>query len=111
LASDLGPSETVAARVAVVVVVYVIGCGLIGALLPRQWYVAVISAWGPVLISTFMLVALVFRLGEPAGAPGAFAGFWLLALIVFPAFAFASGYVGAWLRRRMGGREEADPAA
>jgi hypothetical protein len=41
------------------------------------------------------------RLGEPAAAPRAFAGFWLLALVGFPAFALAWGYAGAWLRRRI----------
>jgi hypothetical protein len=111
LFSDFGPHERLVGRIGVVAAAYVVGCGLIGALVPRRWYVAVSGAWGPVLLSTFMLGAVALRLGEPAAAPRAFAGFWLLALVGFPAFALAWGYAGAWLRRWIRRSRGPDPGA
>jgi len=101
LFSDLGPNETMAGRVAIVAIVYLFGCGIIGALLLQKWYLSVIAAWGPILLSIFMLV----NMGTAADIKF-FVLFWLSALIGFPLFTLVCGYVGAWLCRKLQGHHK-----
>ena len=89
--SDLGPSETEAKRIAFVVATYAVGCGLVGALLPRAWYVALIAAWGPLFLAVPELIS----------GPASGLSTWNLAeLVLVPAAALVFGYVGARLRGR-----------
>ena len=94
--SDLGPSETGTERIVLLLVSYAVGCGLVGALLPRAWYFALIAAWGPVLIALPGLVNKVVR-----GGPFPFWSFLLEALVAVPAAALVFGYAGSWLRKRL----------
>ena len=48
--SDLSPNETLLQRVVVVALVYLLGGSFVGILLPRRWYLAALTAWGPVAI-------------------------------------------------------------
>jgi len=100
LFSDIGSNETVAERVAIISIAYIIGCGLMGALLQKKWYISVIAAWGPLLISIIMLVVYFFNLGTPADTK-LFIPFWLSVLIGFPILSLAFGYMGAWLFRKI----------
>ena len=94
--SDLGPSETQTERIVFLVVSYAVGCGVVGAILPRAWHVALIAAWGPLLIA---LPGLVMKL--MGGGPVPYWSFLLQALVAVPAAALAFGYGGSWLRRRL----------
>ena len=96
--SDLGPSETQAGRIIFLVVSYAVGCGIVGAILPRAWQIALIAAWGPLAIA---LPGLVIKL--MGGGPVPYWSFLLQALLAVPAATLAFGYGGAWLRRRLTG--------
>ena len=105
LFSDIGPNENVAERVATVTTVYIIGCGIIGALLQKKWYIAIITTWGPILISIFMLVVYFFNLGTPANTKF-FVPFWISVLFGFPIFSLIFGFIGAWLCRKLQGHHK-----
>lgn len=95
--SDLGPSESVAFRVLTLVLLYALGAGSIGALVPRIWYVALLAAWGPVLLS---LPVLLNRGAVAPSSPAEQMQQGLLGLVVVPLAALAFSYVGMRLRRR-----------
>ena len=91
--SDLGPGESERERIAFVVGVYVVGGGLLGALLPRRWYLAVLSAWGPLLVSAPGLLVPLSR-----GQATPYWSYILLGLVGAPAVAVAAGFAGSRIR-------------
>ncbi len=94
--TDLGPSEFMAGRISILVLAYLVGAGLVGALLPRRWYVASVAAWGPVLFGILGLVAKLSR-----GGPMLRWSFLIETLLMIPAACLMFGFGGSWLRRRL----------
>ena len=101
--TDLGPSESMAGRISILVLAYLVGAGLVGVLLPRRWYVASVAAWGPVLLGSAGLVAKVSR----GGAMPRWS-FLIAALLIIPAVCLMFGFGGSWLRRRLSNGTGAD---
>lgn len=91
------PSETTGHRILFLLLVCAIGCGLVGALVPEDWYLALIAAWGPVFIS---LPALVIKLVKGGRSPYPYWTFLLGTLVAVPAATLVFGYCGSWMRRR-----------
>ena len=97
--SDLGASESTAGRISILVLAYVVGAGVVGALLPRAWYLASIAAWGPVVFGVLGLVAKLSR-----GGPFPHWSLILETLVMIPAACLVFGYGGSRLRRRLSSR-------
>lgn len=94
--SDLGPGETGFRRAVVVAIEYVVGGVVIGWTLRRRWYLAILEAWGPVLLGV-AVVFVAFRQGIGEGR----LSFLLLLLGVMPLVSIGSGLLG-WRLARLG---------
>jgi hypothetical protein len=92
--SDRSPGESAVFRMASLALVSVVGAGLVGMLLPRRWYLAVLTAWGPMLMGCLGLYVKVAH-------PGPFPRVRALAvmLLVWPCVAVAGGFLGMWIAR------------
>jgi hypothetical protein len=99
--SDLGPSESMVFRFSTLVLLYAVGGGAIGALVPRAWYVAILAAWGPVLLTLPMLLGP--RVGTPS-SPADQMQQGLLGVVVVPLAALAFAFLGTRVRRRFEAR-------
>jgi hypothetical protein len=91
--SDAGPGETLWQRALLVAGIYMAACAGIGVMFEKHWYLAVFTAWGPVILAAPVLLNILatgwsFRTGA-----------FLFVLCIFPGFALACGFAGAWLRR------------
>jgi hypothetical protein len=67
----------------------------VGALVPRQWYVSLVAAWGPLALG---LLGLLTKLANGGPVP-----YWqnlALTLLAVPAVAMLFGYLGARARER-----------
>ena len=93
--SDLGPQETQVSRILVTWLTLIFGAVLIGLIVPRRWYLAVLSAWGPFLLAGGGLLVAI-RTGRIAQA---FAGFVETFLIV-PGILLLSAFAAAVMRQR-----------
>src|SRR5437867_5513530 len=49
LALDIHPPESMPQRYAQIALIYILGSAFVGLLMPRHWYIAVLTLWGPVL--------------------------------------------------------------
>lgn len=102
LFSDLASSETIATRMMLVTLIYAVGCGFVGALRPRMWYLALVAAWGPFMIG---LLGLVTKLRQGGQYP-----YWSILfvdLLFVPGAALVFGCGGSWFRRRLSRSHEA----
>ena len=93
--TDASPGESVALRLALLVLVQLLGAALVGALLPRWWMLALLSAWGPVLLGG---VGLYVKLRHQTVFPRL--GFLVLTLALPLVLAVAGGLLGRWWVRR-----------
>jgi len=93
--SDLGPMEPAWLRLAGVVLLFAIGGGVVGILLPDNWYLA---AAGCCSVAMFGLFGLSMRL--KMGGPPPYWFVIALELIGPLAVTLVSGYLGSRLRRR-----------
>src|SRR5436309_6428654 len=94
--SDLGPQETQVSRILVSWLTLIFRAVLIGLIMPRCWYLAVLTAWGPfLLVGGSLLVAI--RTGRITQA---FAGFVETFLIV-PGILLLSAFAAAVMRQRL----------
>ena len=67
-------------------------------LLPRRWYLAVLTAWGPMLLGG---VGLYAKLIHPEVPTRPSSMLWLpLLLLGVPLVALAGGFLGRWYARR-----------
>jgi len=88
--TDQGPQESLLGRGLLVTIVYVLAGAAVGVLVPKRWYVAALSAWGPALMALLTLTAkAVHGQGPPLDAR-----FLVLSLLIAPAVALASGILG-----------------
>jgi hypothetical protein len=94
--SDLHHGEAAVMRFVTVGFIYIVGAAAIGALIPRWWFVAGLSAWGPFLMG---LGGLVSKILHPGPVP--YWSFIALSMVVIPASALVFGYVGAAFRRSL----------
>lgn len=94
--SDLGPSEPAWLRIVSIVGLFVFAGTVFGALLPRAWYLAVLTCIGPM---AFGALALSVRLRVDGPPP--YWTFILLTLSVPPMLALVSAYFGSGLRRNV----------
>lgn len=94
--SDLPASESAASRIAKIALTYALGCGLVGTLLPRAWYVASITALGPFLLAA---VGVVGKLTQ--GGPYPYWSNLFMGLVLIPAAALAFAFAGSRLRRKL----------
>jgi hypothetical protein len=95
--SDASPGESVALRLVLLAFVQVAGAALVGLLVPRWWLLAVLTAWGPLLLGS---VGLYVKLRHHAQFPHP--RFLVLSLVVPSVLAIAGGLLGRWwiLQRR-----------
>jgi hypothetical protein len=96
--SDLGAGELAWERLAVGVAAFCAVPFLVGALIPRRWYLALVVATLPV---TFGLIATLVRI--PRGASPSQWGFTLVTLVCIPAIALLTGYAGSKAGRTWAG--------
>ena len=95
LFSDVPPGASVVLRLLLLTLVQVLGAALVGLLLPRLWFVALLTAWGPVLLGA---VGLYVKLRHETAFPRA--RFLILSLVLPPLLALAGGLLGRWWIRR-----------
>ncbi|HEX5045323.1 MAG TPA: hypothetical protein VFV75_20680 [Candidatus Polarisedimenticolaceae bacterium] len=95
LFTDQSPGESVVLRFALLVLVQVLGAALVGWLVPRWWILAVLTAWGPLLLGG---VGLYVKLRHDTTMPSL--RFFLLSLVLPPLLALAGGLLGRWWTRR-----------
>ena len=93
--TDASPGESIALRLALLVLVQLLGAALVGALLPRWWMLALLSAWGPVLLGG---VGLYVKLRHQTVFPRL--TFLVLTLALPLVLAVAGGRLGRWWVRR-----------
>jgi hypothetical protein len=87
--SDFGPNESPTARWLIVGLIYAAGAAAVGALVPQRWYLALLTAWGPLAIG---LLGLATRLR--IGGPFPYWSFLALEILGVPGVALAFGYLG-----------------
>ena len=89
-------SETsIALRLALLVLVQVLGAALVAVLVPRWWMFSLLTAWGPLLMGGVGLyVKLRHETVFPRGHVLA------LTLVVPPVLALAGGLLGRWIKLR-----------
>ena len=92
--TDVGPNESRAARWLMTGLVYALGATAVGALVPRRWYLALLAAWGPVVLGA---VGLVAKLANGGAVP--YWRFLATNLLGVPAVALLFGYLGMRARR------------
>jgi hypothetical protein len=95
LFSDRSPGESLALRLALLALVQLLGAALVGLLVPRWWWLALFTAWGPVLLGG---VGLYVKLRHQTAFPNV--RFLVLSLTFPPLLAVAGGLLG----RRWGPR-------
>jgi len=93
--SDPSPSESVALRLALLAVVQVSGAALVGVILPRWWILALLTAWGPLLLGS---VALYVKLVHHTVFPRL--TFLVFTLVVPSLLALTGGFLGRWWIRQ-----------
>ena len=91
--ADSGPKESRTMRWLMTGVISALGATTVGALVPRRWYLAVITAWGPLFLGAMGLVAKLAH-----GGPIPYWSFLATTLLGLPALAVLFGYVGRRLR-------------
>ena len=89
--SDAPPGQPLTLRLGVLAVAQLTGAGLVGLLLVRQWFLAVLTAWGPLLMGG---LGLYVKLRHPGEFPRA--SFLLVSLCGAPLLALAGGWLGRW---------------
>ena len=87
-------------RLAFILGVYVLGSGLVGALLPRHWYLSMICAWG---VAPPMLIAAIVGLISDHQERMAAADFraiviFITGVVIVPLGGLLFGYLGAAVR-------------
>lgn len=92
--SDVAPGGTPAVRFLFLGLLYAGGSALVGALVPRRWYVAVVAAWGPVL---WCSLGVVMKLTH--GGPVPYWSYLIPTIIIVPALALGFGYLGGRMRQ------------
>ncbi len=93
--ADIAPKGSAAWRWSLTAIVYAGGAAVVGALVPRRWYLALLAAWGPV---TLGLLGLITKLVSGAAVP--YWSFLALVLVFVPAVALLFGYLGTRAVRR-----------
>src|SRR5712691_8712731 len=94
--SDLGPHEAGVSRLVTSALTYVIGSVLVGFIMPRHWYIAVLNGWGALLLAVPILIGAI-RSGRLIPS-------WTilgLVILVIPGVNLISGRAGAMARHRM----------
>ncbi len=87
--TDIGPHESRTSRWAMTGLVYALGATVVGALVPHRWYLAVLTAWGPLLLGAIGLTAKL-----ATGRPVPYWSFLATTLLGVPALALLFGYLG-----------------
>lgn len=93
--TDTGAGDSMLKRLLLTAFIYAVGAAAVGALVPRQWYVSLVAAWGPLALG---LLGLLTKLANGGPVP-----YWqnlALTLLAVPAVAMLFGYLGARARER-----------
>ena len=91
--SDIGPKDSIATRWLVTSLVYAAGAMAVGFLVPRRWYLALLTAWGPLVLGLMGLAV------KPVNArPIPYWRFLALTILGVPGFALLFGYLGRRVR-------------
>ena len=94
--SDLGPRETGMQRILSTLLTCIIGSLLIGLIVPKRWYLAVLNAWGPLLLAGGGLLVAI-RMGRVTEVLSGL----LPILVVMPGTSLLSALAGALMRQRL----------
>ena len=94
---DVSAGEILSLRITVVALLFFLGSAVVGLLLPRRWYLATLTAWGPLLVGG---VSLYVKLTNDEVRVST--KLLLASLVVIPVLALLCGLAGRWfiLRRR-----------
>ena len=96
--SDIGPKDSMAARWLMTSLVYAAGAMAVGFLVPRRWYLALLTAWGPLVLG---LIGLTVKLIN--GRPVPYWRFLALTILGVPGAALLFGFLGRRVRGRLAG--------
>jgi hypothetical protein len=88
--TDLGTAESVRSRVLLVTALYTVVPFLVGVLVPRWWYVALLTAAGPVGLG---ILSLIMR--TSAGGPPPFWSYIVAAAVGVPVVVTLAARIGA----------------
>lgn len=91
--SDIGPRDSIATRWLITGLVYAAGAMAVGFLVPRRWYLALLTAWGPLVLGLIGLTAKLMN-----GGPLPYWRFLALTILGVPGFALLFGYLGRRVR-------------
>ncbi|HEX6853454.1 MAG TPA: hypothetical protein VF139_18810 [Candidatus Polarisedimenticolaceae bacterium] len=89
--ADAAPGESMLGRAMFVGGAYLLGCGAIGAMLDRYWWLAGLASWGPVLVGVGSAMALARATEYGPAVP-----LLVLNVVLFPALSLACGLAGRW---------------
>jgi hypothetical protein len=93
LSIDLAPTVSKSGLLLVTALVYAVGAVVVGALAPRRWWLALLAAWGPVILGIAALIAKLANYGE-----GVHWRDLTMAILVVPGYAMLFGYLGMKVR-------------